>query len=159
MEPWVAWRTAQYDAAWVSDDPAFAHAHVTVLAPFPVDRTDVAARVARGVPPFSYRLARIGVFPDGVIHAVPEPADGFRALTDACRAALPDVAPYWGRVPDPTPHVTLDRVGEGVSAASTRALLGAALPASCRADSLVLTWWEAGACRVLERFELGRWAH
>lgn len=154
LEDWVRDRTAHYDPAFVSADPAFPHAHVTVLAPFPVARADAVAALAATVEPFEYRLARIAAFPDGVIHLVPEPDDAFRRLTDAARAAVPEVAPYWGRF-EPTPHLTLDRISNDITVASTRRLLGAAVPARVRAERLLLTWWEAGDCRVLASHPLG----
>lgn len=154
LESWVRARTASQDASFVSGDPAFAHAHVTILAPFPIEATDRAAAVASGVAPFDYTLERLAVFPDGVIHLMPSPDAGFRALTDAARHLVPEVAPYWGRF-EPVPHVTLDRVWPGVTEASTRDAVAHLLPARARADELLLTWWESGDCRVLDRFPLG----
>lgn len=147
LEEWVRERTAFYDPAFVSDDPAFAHAHVTVLAPCP-PRVEFLEAVAGSAGPFDFTLARVAVFPDGVIHLVPEPDAAFRALTDAAVAAAPEYPPYWGRF-SPTPHVTLDRVGPGVSLASTRDAVAHLLPVRARAEELLLTWWEGGACRVL----------
>lgn len=155
LEAWVRARTAHYDRRFVSADPAFAHAHVTVLAPFPAERADLVAAVASRIEPFDYVLERVEAFPDGVVHLVPEPAEGFRRLTDAACALAPEVEPYWGRHPDPVPHLTLDRLGAGVSIASTRALLGDLVPARCRADRLLLTWWRADECRVLASAPLG----
>ncbi len=155
LEAWVRARTAHYDAGFVADDPRFLHAHVTVLAPCPVDRPGLLASVAASVEPFAFRLERVAAFPDGTVHLVPEPDAGFRALTDAARRLAPDVAPYWGRF-EPVPHLTLDRLSPDVSLASTRTLLGDAVPATCRADRLLLTWWESGACRVLDEAPLGR---
>lgn len=155
LERWIRARTVHYDPAFLSADPGFAHAHVTVLAPFPAERADAAAAVASAVEPFDYRLERLETFPDGVVHLVPEPDDGFRRLTEAALAAVPEAAPYWGRF-EPTPHLTLDRLGGGVTAVSTRALLADAVPAACRAERLLLTWWEAGNCRVLASHVLGR---
>ena len=134
-------------------DPAFAHAHVTVLAPFPVGATDRAAAVASEVRAFDYTLRRVATFPDGVVHLVPEPDRGFRALTDAARRLMPEVAPYWGRF-EPVPHVTLDRLGPGVTESSTRDAVAHLLPCRARASELLLTWWEDGGCRVLGRFPL-----
>lgn len=153
LEGWVRERTAHYDAGFVSDDPAFAHAHVTVLAPFPAEALDEAAAIASAVGPFDYTLGRVAVFPDGVVHLVPEPDDGFRALTHAARRLLPDVAPYWGRF-SPVPHVTLDRLGPGVTQRSVRDAVAHLLPARARASEVMLTWWQSGGCRVLERFAL-----
>lgn len=154
LEDWVRERTAHYDPGFVSDDPGFAHAHVTVLAPFPARALDEAAAVASVVAPFDFTLSRVAVFPDGVVHLVPEPDDGFRALTNAARRLLPDVAPYWGRF-DPVPHVTLDRLGPGVTRATVSDAVAHLLPARARAEELLLTWWESGGCRVLARFGLG----
>lgn len=153
LEEWVRDRTAFYDPAFVSADPLFAHAHITVLAPCPPERA-LLERVAAAVEPFSYVLRRLDVFPDGVVHLVPEPAEGFAALTAAARAAAPQVAPYWGRA-EPTPHLTLDRLGSSVTRESTRESVAGLLPARGRADELLLTWWEAGRCRVLGSAPLG----
>lgn len=157
LEGWVRDRTAHYDASFVSADPAFAHAHVTVLAPYPIERADLLPVLAGATPSFVYRLESLGVFPDGVIHLTPDPADAFRRLTSAARTALPEVEPYWGRHPVPSPHVTLDRVSEsaGVSVESTWRALGDLVPATCRAEALLLTWWQSGACRVLASAPLG----
>ncbi|WP_309224369.1 2'-5' RNA ligase family protein [Propioniciclava sp. MC1683] len=153
LEAWVRERTAHYDEGFVSADPAFAHAHVTVLAPFPVGATDRAAAAASEVRAFDYTLRRVATFPDGVVHLVPEPDRGFRALTDAARRLVPEVAPYWGRF-EPVPHVTLDRLGPGVTESSTRDAVAHLLPCRARASELLLTWWEDGGCRVLGRFPL-----
>lgn len=152
LEDWVRARTAFYDPGFVCADPRFAHAHITVLAPCPAS-TDLLEQVAASVAPFDYALERLAVFPDGVIHLVPEPAGPFAALTAAARRAAPEVTPYWGRA-EPTPHLTLDRLGERVTLASTSARVGPLLPAAGRADELLLTWWESGGCRVLARAPL-----
>ena len=153
LEGWVRERTAFHDASFVSEDPAFPHAHVTVLAPFPPDALDRAAAIAATTAPFDFTLSRVAAFPDGTIHLVPEPDAGFRALTDAARRLLPEVLPYWGRF-EPVPHLTLDRIGPDRGVDSTRASVAGLLPAHGRAEDLVLTWWESGACRVLGRFPL-----
>lgn len=154
LEDWVRDRTAFYDPSFVSADPDFAHAHITVLAPFPVDRPEVAAAVAATMAPFDYTLARVDVFPDGVVHLVPEPDTCLRALTDAARGLVPDVTPYWGRH-EPVPHLTLDRIGPGVTTASTMDAVRHLLPVHARATELLLTWWESDNCQLLGRFPLG----
>lgn len=153
LEPWVRGRTAHYDPGFLAVDPGFPHAHVTVLAPFP-DDVHVAAAVAATATPFSFALERVGVFADGTIHLVPEPAESLAALTRTAREMLPDVVPYWGRF-EPVPHMTLDRLGPGVTLESTAGAVAGALPARVLVEELVLTWWETGACRVLGRFPLG----
>lgn len=155
LEGWSRERTAHYDASFVSADPDFAHAHVTVLAPFPVERLDVVRAVAAAVEPFEVTFARLAVFPDGVIHLVPEPGASLRALSAAARTLLPEVEPYWGAVADPAPHLTVDRVSDAVDVASIRALLGDLLPVRTRVDRLLLTWWESGNCRTLASVPLG----
>lgn len=154
LERWVRARTAEQDASFVSDDPAFVHAHVTVLAPFPADGFAQAEAVASAVAPFDYALTQVRAFPNGVIYLPPFPDAGFRALTDAARRAVPEVAPYWGLF-DPVPHLTLDRVGPGVTCEATGASVAGLLPAACRAERLLLTWWESGDCRVLASYALG----
>lgn len=158
LEPWVRARTAHYDEQYVSPDPAFTHAHVTALGPFVAELDDATARtvaeVAAQVDPFDYTLARLATFPTGIIHLVPEPADGFSRLTDLLVAAFPKFPPYGGEFP-PAPHLTLDlRHGE-VTEESTRALLGDLLPVTARAEWLDLAWYEAGRCHLVRRWPLG----
>lgn len=158
LEAWVRARTAHYDTDYLSDDPAFTHAHVTALGPFAPHLDEATERqvaaIAAQVEPFDYRLARIDTFPTGIIHLVPEPADDFSRLTALLSAAFPEYPPYGGDFP-PAPHLTLDlRHGE-VTEKSTRALLGDLVPTTARAEWLDLAWYEAGACRLLRRWRLG----
>ncbi len=154
LERWVRTRTSEQDASFVSSDPEFAHAHITVLAPFPGDGFAQAEAVASAVAPFDYSLAQVRAFPTGVIYLPPFPDAGFRALTDAARRAVPEVAPYWGLF-DPVPHLTLDRIGRGITRETTGAAVAGLLPVSCRAERLLLTWWESDGCRVLASYPLG----
>ncbi|WP_239456422.1 2'-5' RNA ligase family protein [Nocardioides solisilvae] len=159
LEPWVRERTAHHDMAYVSADPAFVHAHVTALGPFlpspgPEDLAAVAA-VAAATPPFDFVLERTGTFPNGIVHALPEPAGPFRELTRRLVAAFPQCPPYAGAFPDPVPHLTLDALSDEVTEASTRAALGGLLPAHGRAEHLDLAWYEQDGCRVLHRWPLG----
>lgn len=158
LEAWVRARTAHYDRDYVSDDPGFTHAHVTALGPF-VDRLDdttsaAVAAVAAQVQPFDFTLSRLDTFPNGIIHLLPEPDDGFARLTSLLMAAFPDHPPYGGDF-TPVPHLTLDLRHGDVSEESTRALLGQHVPARSRAEWLDLAWYEAGACHLLHRWPLG----
>ena len=158
LEPWVRARTEHYDLAYVSGDPAFTHAHVTALGPF-VETLDeetagAVAQVAASVEPFDFTLERLDTFPNGIIHLVPEPADGFRRLTELLTESFPEHPPYGGEFP-PAPHLTLDLVHGDVTEASTRELLGDAVPVTARAEWLDLAWYEAGRCRLLTRWPLG----
>jgi hypothetical protein len=158
LEVFVRGRTAHYDAAYVSDDPRFTHAHVTVLGPWrprldPAD-AQVLAEIAADVPPFGFRLGRLDTFPNGIIHLVPEPDTRFRELTRRVHEAFPDCPPYAGEF-DPVPHLTLDLRSEQVTEAITRALLGDLVPCDARAERLDLAWYEAGRCHVVESWRLG----
>lgn len=159
LDDFVRERTAHYDPAYLAPDPDFGQAHVTVLGPWVREPTaaDLAAvgEIVAGSAPFAYRLARTGVFPNGIIHLLPEPDGPFRALTRAVRDRFPDHPPYQGQFPDPVPHLTLDAVGPGMDEGRLRALLGPRVPAVCRAEVVQLQWWQAGDCHVQRTWRLG----
>lgn len=150
LESWSLGRARHYDAAFVSADPGFSHAHVTVLAP--LNRWDLAAiaAIAASTAPFRFKLSRQAVFPNGIVYLHPEPDDAFRGLTAAAMSTHPWVEPFGG--PNPTPHLTLDALGDGVSAASTRAAVAPLLPARCLASQLELVWYEANNCHLIRRW-------
>lgn len=157
LEPFVRARHGHYDRAYLSDDPAFVHAHITVLGPF-LDEVDDAsaatvAAIARGVDPFEVTMERMATFADGVIHLLPEPAAPFRKLTEELWAAFPQCPPYGGEFADTVPHLSLDLASDLVSEESTRAALH--LPAYDRAERIDLAWYEPGNCRLLRSFPLG----
>lgn len=160
LEDFARAQALRYDAAWLSPDPAFPHAHVTVLGPFlPLQALDAAtheriAEVLGRHTSFGYQLEEIATFPDGTIYLRPDPVEPFAALTAALWAAFPDYPPYAGRHLDLTPHVTLDMTVTGATERSLRAQLGHGLPHWCVADAVVLSWYAAGACRTLDRWAL-----
>lgn len=162
LEEWVASRTAHYDPSFLSPDPHFAQAHLTLLAPWvaapvPEDLDAVAAVLAQ-VPVFDVVLARVAVFPDGLVHAVPEPDAGLRSLTRRLAAAFPDHPPYGGRYDatgGPVPHVTLDRLGPDVTEEWVRAEVADLLPARLVVDRVDLQWWGNHACRRMHSWRLG----
>jgi hypothetical protein len=159
LEPFVRERTAFHDASYVSDDPAFVHAHVTALGPFldEVGGDDAAAvaAIAASVAPFDFVLERIDTFPNGIIHLEPEPDGPFRELTHRLWEAFPQCRPYAGQFADVRPHLTLDARTDEVTEESTRTALGGLVPARCRAERLDLAWWEPDGCRVLRSWPLG----
>ncbi|MEN8672951.1 2'-5' RNA ligase family protein [Nocardioides sp.] len=162
LEGFVRARTAHYDMGFVCDDPGYVHAHVTALGPFVAEPTDedlaVVARIAADTPAFEVVLGEVAAFPDGIIHLVPEPEAGFRALTARLCAAFPDHPPYGGRYGPPdavVPHLTLDVTSPDVDIASTRRLLGGAVPVVVRARRLDLVWYETGRCRLMRSWALG----
>lgn len=159
LDTFVRERTAHYDADYLAADPTFGQAHVTVLGPWVrspslADLAAVAA-IASATRAFDYRLARLGAFPNGIIHLLPEPDGPFRVLTRVVWDRFPGHAPYAGQFPDATPHVTLDAVGPGVDEHAVRMLLGATIPVDCRAEVLQLQWWQAGHCHVQHSWPLG----
>ena len=159
VEDFVVERTLRYDASFRSADPAFVHAHVTLLAPWLAEPTgpdlDVIAGIAAVADPFDYQLAELAVFADGTIHLVPRPLDPFALLTRAMVAAFPQCPPYAGRFPDPTPHVTLEREAPGITTDSVRAELGDLLPLVDTATRIDLQWWDNDDCHVMASWPLG----
>jgi len=160
LEEWVLARTRHHDASFVSDDPRFGHAHVTALGPFdpspsPQALAEVGAIAVR-TQPIRVTFGRLGQFPDGIIHLVPEPDTALRGLTAMLVEAFPEFPPYGGRFGEGVaPHLTLDAASAEVSLASTARLLGAVVPVTCTLDELQLAWWESGHCHVQHRWTLG----
>ena len=153
-------RTAHYDGGFVSADPRFGHAHVTVLGPFEPDPSTealgVLAALAAATPPIDVRLAEIAQFPNGIIHLVPTPAQPLRDLTARLVAAFPGHPPYVGEFgAGVEPHLTVDAAGDQVSVDSTRALLAEVVPVTCVLDRLQLAWWESGNCHVMHEWRSG----
>ncbi len=159
LDALVRERTAWYDASFVSADPGFVHAHITVLGPWvqhpsAVDLGTVAEIVSR-VEPREVRLDEVTVFPNGLIHVRPEPDTVFRRLTSALVEAFPEHPPYGGAFPDPVPHLTLDHVAGGVSVAEVAERVSGVLPTTFAADRLDLQRWANDDCRLLHSWPLG----
>ncbi len=161
LEGWVRARSAHYDPAYVSSDPTFAHAHLTLLSPFfsaAELSDDVRSRVGEVLSrhsPFRVRLERVDVFPDGIIHLVPQPSTPLSRITADLMTTFPGHPPYAGRYGDVRPHLTLDRAAPGVDVATTRRSLGEALPAHADIDEALLSWYEQDGCRTIARWPLG----
>ncbi len=165
LEQWVRRRHAHYDAAYVSADRTFAHAHITLLSPFvaPHELTaglrDRLAAVMAEHRPFGVRLERVEAFLDGIIHLVPEPDGPLRRLTADLAAAFPDHPPYAGRYLDVRPHLTLDlanpTASPEVSLATTVRSLGDRVPAQAWVEEVRLSWYEQDGCRTLAAWPLG----
>ena len=152
-------RTTFYDASFLSADPNFAHAHITLLGPW-TDRPSAqdlgcVARIAAAVGLFSVKLAEVNEFPDGVIYLRPEPDSQLRELTSRLVAAFPQYPPYGGQYPDVVPHLTLDRRSAMVTPASVSASVSHLLPLTISVDRIDLQWWANHACRRLSTWPLG----
>lgn len=151
-------RTAFYDASFVSTDPEFIHAHITLLAPWASKPTaeDLASvgRIAQKVGSFDITLSRIGEFADGIIHLLPEPDCQLRELTSRLATAFPQFPPYGGRYDDAVPHLTLDRRSVTVTPATVRASIGHLLPLTLTVDRIDLQWWANHGCQRLHTWQL-----
>ena len=159
LEPFIRARTEHYDPSYLGVDPSHIHAHITALGPFVPRLTDDVARrvaaIAARTEPFEFLLpAHVGRFTDGTLHLLPDPDEGFRKLTARLAAEFPDFPPYAGAF-DPLPHLTVDRLSDEVTVASTLALIGDLLPATCRAERLDLAWYEPHASHVVASWPLG----
>jgi len=161
LEPFVRARSEHYDRDYVSADPRFVHAHVTALGPFlpAAELTPEALRevaeIACATAPFDFALEELGVFPNGIIHLLPQPSAPFEELTQQLWRAFPQCPPYAGEFGAVVPHLTLDALSDQVTTESTRQLVGPHVPAHCRADRLDLAWYARGDCRVLHSWRLG----
>jgi 2'-5' RNA ligase len=160
LEEVVRERTAFYDASFLSADPGFVHAHITLLAPWADRPADAdlgrVARIAQATASFDVKLAQVGEFPDGVFYLHPEPDGELRELTASLAAAFPDHPPYGGGYGDVVPHLTLDRRSATVTAATVRASVARLLPLTVTVDRIDLQWWANHDCRRLRSWPLGQ---
>lgn len=159
LDDFVRERTARYDASFVSTDPTFTHAHITLLGPWLGEPTDddlrTVADIVAAELPFSFALNEVGEFSDGNLHLVPEPSGRFARLTAQLTAAFPQTPPYAGRYAEVSPHLTLDHRATGATAAALRAELEHLLPVQSRADSVDLQWWANHDCHVRHTWRWG----
>ena len=161
LETLVRERTRHYDDEYLSADPTFAHAHVTVLSPFvdagaltPAVSAEVG-RVLRGHRAFTASFDEVAQFPDGMIHLLPQDESPFRQLTTDLAAAFPDHPPYAGRHPEPRPHLTLDRAGADIDVDRVRGWVRDLVPVSVAVTEVRLSWYEQNGCRTLATWPLG----
>lgn len=153
LESFVRSRTEFYDPAFLSADPRFCHAHITLLAPlFELPSEVRVQQVVSRLSCFDFQLAHMDVFPTGMIHLRPTPMEPFQHAVDALQKAFPEVTPYGG--PHPVPHLSLDVLSDSVTLRSTRRLVGRLVPADCRAEHVDLCWYESQRCAVVERWTL-----
>lgn len=161
FEPLVRARHEHYDRDYVSGDPTFAHAHITLLGPW-LQVNEITPRalemvreIASGTAPFEVRFARVATFPNGIIHLVPEPEEPFATLTEKIWGAFPAYPPYAGQFGAVRPHLTIDATGPGVTEETVRGWVAPLVPVAETVDRIQVSWYEPGACRTLASLPLG----
>ncbi len=159
LEDLVRARHEHYDRDYVSADPSFAHAHITLLGPWlpepgPSD-LHTLREIAYATMPFEVRLTRVDTFPNGIIHLVPDVPRPFEELTATLSAAFPAYPPYAGQFGEVRPHLTLDAVGPEVTEQVVRGWVAPLVPVRTRADRLQVSWYAPGGCITLAAYPFG----
>lgn len=141
-------------------------AHVTVLYPFlpPVQVTEEVIEAVRGcvreLPAFDCVFTRVRWFDEHAVWLAPDPAEPFRALTDAVWRRFPDHPPYRGEFDEVVPHLTIGstRLGDLDSLRRAGADVERRLPVHARIDRvLLLAGTDApGSWRPVTEFALDR---
>ena len=160
LEPYIRRRHEVEGPEWLSPDDDHTHAHVTVLGPFvpeealtPQVHADLTELFA-GTAPFTFTLEEVRVFPSGLVHLHPEPAEPFTRLTEAATGRFPDHPPYAGEFPA-VPHLSLCALEPGRDLDVVRAELAALLPVRVVAEEVWLVRYEEHGTRRLRRYPLG----
>lgn len=157
-ERYIARYRDRYDPSARRNVPA----HVTILYPFippgqvDADVLDRLRDIARAVPCFDYRLAKLKRFPVA-LYLDPEPGDSYAGLTDAVFRAFPDYPPFEGKFETVVPHVTVAH-GDEPLLCEIEVELRIALPAagvSARCHELVLIENSSGRWEPMHAFPLG----
>jgi hypothetical protein len=138
-------------------------AHVTVIYPFlPPDRIggpelDRLRTAIRSVAAFEVTFVEVRWFDDSVVWLSPDPADPFRALTDAVWGAFPQCPPYAGEHDGSTPHLTVghDATTPAMEEAGRAAARRLPISASIGAAHLFVGSETAGGWRGVEALPLG----
>ena len=161
LERYIRWRHEVEGPEWLSPDPDHTHAHITLLGPFvPEDEltpqvdADLAALFAASEA-FTFTLAEIRVFPSGLVHLHPDPAEPFERLTEALTARYPAHPPYAGEFP-PVPHLSLCALGPGRDLALVHEELATTLPVRAVAEEVLLVRYEEHGTGALRSYPLGR---
>ncbi len=140
-------------------------AHVTLLYPFVTpDRLDATAldelrTILAGTPALDLVLTEVATFP-GVVWLKPEPSQPLIDLISTLRKHYPDIQPYGGKHPEPTPHLTVGQANDPDEfddlADRVRTRLGPRLPLPFRAErAAIYVSREAHQWSRLDEFALG----
>lgn len=153
MEEFIVAQNRRYDAGFVSEDPRFHHAHITVLAPLTSWDSAAIGQVAAKTSPFRVELTQVATFPNGIIHLRLRDEAPVKELTCKLWTLHPGVVP--NGAPDPTPHLTLDLAIGQVNQASVAARVRGLVPVGFTANELELVWYQSGNCHWLASWPLG----
>lgn len=153
MEEFIVAQNRFYDDSFVSADPRFHHAHITVLAPLTAWDTQAIAEIAASTPPFQIELRQVATFSNGIIHLKLADEAPAKALTRRLWAAHPQIVP--NGAPDPTPHLTLDLATGEVDQSRVEQQVAGLLPVVFRAEQVELVWYEANNCHWIASWALG----
>lgn len=160
LEPYIRWRHEVEGPEWLSPDADHVHAHITLLGPFVPEEdltTEVHEELAAlfaATEPFAFTLEDVRVFPSGLVHLHPEPAEPFAGLTAALVERFPAHPPYAGQFA-PVPHLSLCALGPGRDLPLVRAELAGSLPVRARAEEVWLVRYEEHGTAVVRRYPLG----
>jgi 2'-5' RNA ligase len=156
-EPYVQRHRFRHDSVALQGVPA----HITVLYPFmtPDDIadsvTDAVREVLEHFPEFSFRLTRLGQFPEGATYLAPEPAEPFVDLTKAITERFPAYLPYGGAYADLIPHLTVAQSPDAPATELTE--INRHLPIECVArETWLMAEDEDDRWRTRSRFTLAR---
>ncbi len=160
-EPLVGGWRARHDPIASRGIPA----HITLLYPFlrPEELQPAALDTLRGTlaraEPLDLVLSEVATFP-GVVWLKPEPAAPLLQLIDLLRHHYPDLLPYGGKHPEPTPHLTVGQANDPDEFDDfhdrVRARLGPRLPVSFRAThAAIYISHEEHQWHRLDEFALG----
>ena len=145
--------------AYSRDGAAGMPAHVTLLYPFaPVEEADLQGvrELAAATDRFSFELAAVREWPDGVIWLEPHPSEPFVRLTERCIERFPAWPPYGGVHDEIVPHLTVVHTDDSAARADARASVAVSLPIRCDAKEIWLMHEVDGRWREHTRLPLGR---
>jgi 2'-5' RNA ligase len=127
-------------------------AHVTLLYPFVEEagfREDHLSRLAAALASFGPAEVRFDRFdrfagPPVPLYLVPEPADPFRAMTEAIVLRFPDHPPYEGAFDSVVPHLTVVQTDDEAVLAEAERDVTYHLPIVALAERVLVMAYDAG---------------
>ena len=128
------WRRAH-----TRDGAAGMPAHITLLYPFaPFEEADLegVSELASATDPFSFELAAVHEWPDGVVWLEPRPSEPFVRLTERCVERFPSWPPYGGIHDEIVPHLTVVHTNDAGARAAAAGAVAGSLPIHCGANEL-----------------------